>query len=109
MKFIKSIYQETKSSLYTDKVNLYMLIFQIVAFSVTYIIWNLVIEKRDIFIYTKTSYYPLQIFAFIFVIHLFLSVYSYKNDKHISHILLGASSFLMLIIITIEFLYILNR
>ena len=109
MNQIKNIFQEIKLTLFDDKANLYMLIFQIVAFTITFIIWNLVIEKRDIFVYTVTNYYPLQFFAFIIVIHLFLSVYSYKKDKQISHVLLGASSFLMLIIITIEFLYILNR
>ena len=109
MNTIKNIFQEIKSTLFDDRANLYMLLFQIVAFAITFTIWNLVIEKRDIFIYTVTNYFPLQIFAIIIIIHLFLAVYSYKKDRQISHVLLGASTFLMLIIITIEFLYILNR
>lgn len=109
MNLTKNIFNEIKLSLFNNRTNLCMLIFQIVAFAITFAVWNMVIEKKDIYIYTVTNYFPLQIFAFIMVIHLFLSVYSYGRDKHISYVLLGASSFLMLIIITIEFLYILNR
>jgi len=109
MKTAKDILSEIKASLYENILNRYFVISQIVLFVITFAIWKKIIVVQNIFIYSPTNYYPLQVFSVVFVLHIVLSVYSYKNDKYISSLLLGAITLYLLLILILEFLYIIYR
>lgn len=109
MNTIKTIYTETKSSLFDYRPNFGMVVFQVVAFIISLLVWIKVIEQNNIFVYSVTNYFPLQVFLLIFLIHITLSVYAYKKDKNISILLLGASTFYIIIVITIESLYLIYK
>lgn len=109
MNILKRFLSTTQESLIADKINRYLLISQLPMFGISFVVWIYVIERRDIFVYSVTNYFPLQIFCLIFILHLILSIYSYNRDKYISYLLLGATQLYILVIISLEILYILNR
>jgi len=109
MKTAKDILKDIQSSLYGNKINRYFVLGQLLLFALTLLIWVKVIVARDIYIYSSTNYFPLQIFVVVFIIHIVLSVYSYKNDKYLSNLLLGASLFYIILIFILEMLYIIYR
>jgi len=109
MNTLKQFLSIIQESLIANKINRYLLISQLVMFGISLVVWIYVIERRDIFVYSVTDYFPLQIFCLIFMLHLILSVYSYNRDKYISYLLLGATQLYILVIISLEIFYILNR
>jgi hypothetical protein len=109
MKTAKDILNDITDSLYTNVLNRYFVIGQIALFSVAILIWMKIIVAKNIFVYSSTNYFPLQIFVIVLILHIILSVYSYKNDKYISNLLLGASVLYILLILILESLYIIYR
>lgn len=77
----------------------YSLLLVIIVTLLNYYLWQRVILVREIFVYTSFGYYPLQVFAIIGVLHLFLSVYAYNKDKAISHLLIGSLLFQSIILL----------
>lgn len=77
----------------------YALLLTILFSVISYYLWTNIIVGREIFVYTSFGYYPLQVFAIIAVLHLFLSLYAYVKDKTISYLLMGSLLFLSTIIL----------
>lgn len=109
MKTAKDILIDIKSSLYENVLNRYFVVGQILLLLGIYLLWSKVIVAQNIYIYSSTKYFPLQVYAVVLILHLILSVYSYKNDKYISSLLLGASTFYAVLILILELLYIIYR
>lgn len=109
MKTLKNILNDIKISLFDNLLNRYFLATQVVLLCMAILIWLKIIVAQNIFIYSSTSYFPLQVYAVVMIVHLVLSIYSYKKDVYISNLLLGASAFYIMTILVLELLYIINR
>ena len=109
MKTAKDIYNDIRNSLYDNVLNRYFVLAQVVLFVVVALIWSRVIVSQNVYIYSSTNYFPLQVYVVVVVIHLILSVYSYRNDKYISNLLLGACTFYLVLILILELLYLIYK
>jgi len=109
MKTAKDILDDLKASLFDNILNRYFLIIQIVLLFVAILIWFKIIVAQNIYIYSSTNYFPLQVYSVVMLVHLILSVYSFKKDVYISNLLLAASTFYIIIILILELLYIIYQ
>lgn len=109
MKIAKDIFNGIKVSLYENILNRYFVLGQIFLLVAVILIWTKIIVAQNIFVYSSTNYFPLQVYIIVLALHLILSVYSYKNDKYISNLLLGASALYIILILILELLYIIYR
>jgi len=109
MKTAKDILNDIADSLYKNVLNRYLVLGQIVLLCAAVLVWIKIITAQNIFIYSSTNYFPIQVYIVVMAIHLILSVYSYKNDKYISGLLLGASILYVVLILILELLYIIYR
>lgn len=103
---MKSFIEIITDSIWKDIYNRFFVIFSAILGIIEYVIWTQVIVAGDIFVYTRLTYFPIQLFLVIFILHLFLSIYSYKRDEHISHLLLGALPFYAIFLFILEMFYI---
>ena len=108
MDYIKNTYELINKPLKENKVKFYVLIISILVFVAEYIVWQELIIKQDVFVYSVLTYFPLELFAIIFVIHVVLATYSFKVEKMISNLLLGFNIFYLYLIFIIEAFYIIN-
>jgi len=106
---MNKIIENIKEAIWTDKINRNFLLSTILLFVINLQIWQKIIYKNEVFVYTVIKYYPLQIFVIVFILHLIMSIYSYEKDEKISHLFLGFNLFLLVIIFITEMLYIYNK
>ena len=109
MKTLAEIIENLKISLYDDLFNRYLILVSAALFVADFLVWQYVIVRGEIFVYTAFGYYPLQLLSIIFILHLILSAYSYKKDKHVSNLLLGFLGFYTFLILIVEILYIIHQ
>ena len=109
MDYVRETFKNVKKSLFDDRFNYIALIISIIAFLVEFIIWQELIVRKEVFVYSVLAYYPLELFAAIFVIHVVLAISSYKLDKYISNFLLGFGVFYLFLIFIAEVFYIVNK
>ncbi|MFA7243789.1 MAG: hypothetical protein WC080_00655 [Patescibacteria group bacterium] len=103
---MKILFENIKNCLWNDLFNRYFVIVAAVSGIIEYFIWTKGITDNGIFVYTRLNYYPIQLLLVILILHLILSIYSYKKDEHISHLLLGALPFYSIFIFVLEMFYI---
>ena len=106
---LKNLYQDFLKPYFTDKVAVYELSITAVLALVAFIIWKSSISDNQIYVFTILNYYPIQILLLIFVVHLVLSVYAYKNDKNIAYLLGGSTVFYASLILLMEIFYLSNK
>lgn len=103
---MKSFIETTKNCLWDDLYNRYFVVFTVIVGLIEYVVWSQAIVGGGIFVYTRLSYYPVQLLIVIFILHLILSIYSFRKDEHISHLLLGALPVLAIFVLILEIFYI---
>ena len=108
MDYTKKTYELIRISLIDNKFNFYALVISILVFVIEYIVWQDMIIKQDVFVYSVLTYFPLELFAIFFVIHVILAVYSFRVEKMISNLLLGFNVFFLYLIFIIEAFYLIN-
>jgi hypothetical protein len=106
---INKLYQESLRPYFTDIVIIYELSITVILAIVAYVIWKSSISDNQIYVFTVLNYYPIQILLLIFVIHLILSLYAYRNDKYISYLLGGSTVFFAALILLMEVFYLANK
>jgi hypothetical protein len=105
----KNLYQETIRPYFIDTIIVTELSITIVLAVIAYIVWKRSITDNQIYVFTVLNYYPIQILLLIFIVHLALSIYAYKNDKNISYLLNGSVVFFAALILLMEVFYLFNR
>ena len=106
--YIKNTYELIDKALIKNKFNFYALVISILVFVTEYIVWQEMIVKQDVFVYSVLTYFPLELFAIVFVIHVILAVYSFRVERMISNLLLGFNIFFLYLIFIIEAFYLIN-
>ena len=106
---IQKFYNDFLKQYLSDTVIEIELSITIVLAIIAYIIWKSSISDNQIYVFTVLNYYPIQILLLIFIVHLVLSIYAYKNDKNISYLLNGSVVFFSALILLMEVFYLANR
>ena len=97
--------EKIKECFWNDVVNRYCLIVVLSFGLIEYFLWQYLSKNEYFIFYTPYSYYPLQVYLIIAIIHLFISYSSYKINTRISNFLLGFLTIYGLFIIVLEIYY----
>lgn len=97
--------KDSYKAIYLDSFNRWAVIAGLALALVNYLIWHMLGGKESFSVYSPYGYYPLQMLAIVWLLHLIIAVYSYKIDKKISYLLTSALTFYALLIIVLEIYY----
>ena len=102
---MKATYTILKESLYDNEFNRLALLANVAGMAICYLIWTQLIQQKQIEFFTPYGIYPVQLVIVIWMLHLAISVYSYKVDKYISNLLIAAPILYSILIFILEIYY----
>ena len=104
-KIYSNLSQKLITALYNDKINRFFVVFSFLSIFIILYIWRKIFMVREVIFYSSTNYSPFRFIVVVAVLHLAISLYSYKNDKKISHLLMGTLSIYCLLLLALELFY----
>ena len=103
---IRDNFKPIYDSCYLDEYNRLALLGSVGIFLISYIFWYRLSSTESFqYFYSPYSYYPLEMYTMVFVLHLIIIVNSYKLDKSISHLLSSSLVFFSILLLILEAYY----
>lgn len=91
-----------------DRVNFNFLVSSLAVAGLSYIIWKEKLSAGSANFYWRLPFSPLTYFIIILVINLLLSLNTFDNEKEVSHLLLGATTLISLLVFILFMFYLTN-
>ena len=105
---MKNYYKLFKKATFGDSINLYLLSGNILILLIDYFLWRIRLVDRDLFIQTLSGLYPMKYLSIVFIINIFLALFSYEKEREISYLLFAANIFIGILIFVLEIFYIVS-
>lgn len=97
-----------KEALWDDKIDRYLFFSSLLLFAVAFTIWNSIIVPKNIPIYSRFDIYPIRLLLIIFLLNSILAIFSEKKEKEISYLLFIANLISVILVLILEFFYLIN-
>jgi len=97
-----------KEILIDDRINLVFTMLSLVVYLIVFLIWRFSLRYNDMYIYSISGIYPIRYLTIILPLNYFLGIFSYRKDKEISYLLLGAGLFIAILLLILEIFYLIN-
>jgi hypothetical protein len=99
---------DLKEALIDDRINLVFTILSVIIYLIVFLIWHYSLRQKDMFIFSINGIYPVRFLTIILPLNYFLGILSYRKDKEISYLLLGAGLFIAFLLLVLEIFYLIN-
>lgn len=107
--YLKTNYQFLKSALWDDTVDRVLFLLTVGLFLLDYLIWSKYLSSPLIYVYLRTSIYPIKLLAIMLAVNTFLAIVAHTKEKEIGYFLFISNTILNILILILEIFYLSNR